>query len=480
MHILVIQVTINTGIHGCILINYCTSSLRLRTQVLTSMTVPRVESAQMFVDNVKITIESGTGGHGNISFRKEKYVPMGGPDGGDGGRGGDVVFVADTGVNTLVDFRYTKHFKAENGENGGGSKCSGKSGKNLVLKVPVGTLIRYGWETDDHNNPTGLVMADMNTENQPRLLAKGGRGGRGNQHFATPSRQAPKFSEDGRPGKSYQVTLELKLIADVGIIGFPNAGKSTLLSRVTRANPKIANYQFTTLAPNLGVVRHDGGNDFVLADIPGLIEGASQGVGLGFDFLRHIERTRVLIHVVDAARLEDDLTPVQALEKINAELAAYNPELLNRPQIIAANKADLLPDDGYLQELESYAKERGQKVFHISAATNTGLTELIRGVSEVLKDSPQLSQFEADYETFFEADKREESITVEKVREGEYRVEGPGVERMLGYTTMEDEKGFAFFQRFLRERGIIDKLEALGIQENDTVKIYSLEFDYWK
>ena len=434
----------------------------------------------MFVDNVKLTIESGAGGHGNISFRKEKYVPNGGPDGGDGGRGGDVIFEATTNVNTLVDFRYKKNFRAETGENGGTNKCSGKSAKDLILKVPVGTLIRYGWETDDQNNPSGLVMADLKTHGQQRRLAKGGRGGRGNQHFVTPSRQAPKFCEDGRPGKSYKVTLELKLIADAGIIGFPNAGKSTLLSRVTRANPKIASYQFTTLSPNLGVVRHDFGSDFVLADIPGLIEGASTGVGLGFDFLRHIERTRILIHVVDAARLEDDLTPIEAIEKINAELEAYNPALLKRPQIIAANKCDLPLEDDHMQELEAYAEKRGWKVYKISAATSQGLTELIRGVSEVLRDAPSISDFEADYETFFEAERREESITVEKVSDGVFRVEGPGVERMLGYTNMEDEKGFAFFQRFLYDRGIISRLEALGIMENDTVQIYELEFDFWK
>jgi len=434
----------------------------------------------MFVDNVKITIESGHGGHGNISFRKEKYVPNGGPDGGDGGRGGDIIFEADSSVNTLLDFRYKKVFKADPGENGGGSKCSGKSGKNLVLKVPIGTLIRYNWDIDEQNNPIGLVMADLKKHGDRRVLAKGGRGGRGNQHFATPSRQAPKFCEDGKPGKTYKVTLELKLIADVGIIGFPNAGKSTLLSRVTRANPKIANYQFTTLSPNLGVVRHDFGSDFVLADIPGLIEGASQGVGLGFDFLRHIERTRVLLHVVDAARLEDDLTPVEAIEKINAELAAYNPALLERPQIIAANKTDLPLDEDYMQELEDYVAQKGWTLHKISAATNQGLTELIKKVAEVLKDAPTMTDFEADYETFFEAERKEEYIEVEKIKEGLYRVEGPGVERMLGYTNMEDERGFAFFQRFLRESGIIARLEELGVQENDTVQIYEMEFDYWK
>jgi len=434
----------------------------------------------MFVDNVKITIASGNGGNGNINFRKEKYVPNGGPDGGDGGKGGDVIFVADTGVNTLLDFRFKKKFQADTGENGGTKKCSGKGGKDLILKVPVGTLIRYGWDCDEKNNPTGLVMADMKNIGEPRILAKGGRGGRGNQHFATPSRQAPRFCEDGRPGKAYQITLELKLIADVGIIGFPNAGKSTLLSRVTRANPKVASYQFTTLTPNLGVVRHDFGMDFVLADIPGLIEGASRGVGLGFDFLRHIERTRVLVHVVDTARLEDDLTPVEAIKKINAELAAYNPKLLERPQVIAANKADLPQDEEHWHELEAYAKEHDWPIYKISAATNQGLTELIRGISQALRSAPEISDFEADYETFFEPERREEIISVEKINDGLYRVEGPGIERMLGYTNMEDEKGFAFFQRFLRDRGIIDRLEELGIEENDTVQIYDLQFDYWK
>jgi len=432
----------------------------------------------MFVDHVKITIESGNGGNGHISFRREKYVPNGGPNGGDGGRGGNVIFVADTGVNTLVDFRYQKVFRAETGTNGGGNNCTGRDGKDIVLKVPVGTLIRYGWGDD---NDEGLVMADMKTPGEQRILAKGGRGGRGNQHFATPSRQAPKFSEDGKPGKTYKVTLELKLIADVGIIGFPNAGKSTLLSRVTNANPKIANYHFTTLAPNLGVVRHDFGQDFVMADIPGLIEGASQGVGLGFDFLRHIERTRVLVHVVDAARVEgDDLTPVQAIEKINAELYTYNPALKERPQIIAANKTDLPTELTHIEDLHAYAAEHGWSVHLISAATNQGLTELINGVVNVLAKAPAASEFEPDYETYFEPERQEESITIEKIKEGYYRVEGPGIERMLGYTNMADEKGFAFFQRFMREKGILAQLEALGIQENDTVQIYELEFDYWK
>jgi GTP-binding protein len=320
-------------------------------------------------------------------------------------------------------------------------------------------------------------MADMTTANEPRTLAKGGRGGRGNQHFATPTRQAPKFAEDGKPGKTYKVTLELKLIADAGIIGFPNAGKSTLLSMVTNANPKIADYHFTTLTPNLGVVRSR--RDIILADIPGLIEGASRGAGLGHDFLRHIERTRVLIHVVDAACIEDEeQTPLEAVKKINAELAAYNPELLKRPQVIAANKADLQIDESNLKELRDYADEMGWKLYVISAAANNGLGELIAGVADVLDNYPDDITFEPDYEAFFEPEQADESITVTKDGEGRYRIEGPGIERILGYTNMADEKGFAFFQRFLKEKGLIKRLEEMGIQENDTVQIYELEFDY--
>ncbi|MCL2363455.1 MAG: GTPase ObgE [Defluviitaleaceae bacterium] len=442
----------------------------------------------MFIDQVQITIASGAGGHGHISFRREKYVPNGGPDGGDGGRGGDIVFEASTSINTLIDFRYKKKFAAETGVKGGASKCSGRNGEDLVLKVPVGTLVRYGWETE--TGEKGIVMADLNAPGERRILAKGGRGGRGNQHFATPSRQAPKFCEDGRPGKEYRVTLELKLIADAGIIGFPNAGKSTLLSRVTAAKPKIANYQFTTLAPNLGVVRLDYETDFVLADIPGLIEGASEGVGLGFDFLRHIERTRVLIHMVDAARMEDfedeeaddfGLTPVQAVEKINAELGAFNPALLERPQIIVANKMDLPTIEAQLAELEKYAADKGWPFFKISGATGAGMQELMRGVADAIAAAPPTANFEADYGTFFEPEVHSDSITVEKGDDdGHFYVEGPGIERMLGYTNLADERGFAFFQRFLRDRGIIAKLEELGIQENDTVHLYEHEFDYWK
>jgi len=422
----------------------------------------------MFVDHVKIKIASGAGGNGYIGFRRAKYVPNGGPDGGDGGHGGNVIFIADTSLNTLVDFRYRKYFQAETGGNGTGRNRSGKNGKDLVVMVPVGTLVR-----ESH---TGRIVADLAKPGEKRVMAKGGRGGRGNQHFATATRQAPKFSEDGKPGKEYEIILELKLIADAGIIGFPNAGKSTLLSMVTNAKPKIAGYQFTTLSPNLGVVRGEWGEDFVLADIPGLIEGASEGTGLGHDFLRHIERTKVLIHVVDVST-----PPVQAVEAINRELHAYNPELLKRPQIIAANKMDLVEDDS-LEELRAMAQEKDWPVYPISAATNMGLSELMRAVSEVLADYPEDVIFAAEEEITpleNEINDTEVTITIEQDGEGLYRVEGSGIERILGYTNMEDEKGFAFFQRFMREKGIIARLEEMGITEGDTVQMYEYEFDYY-
>ena len=434
----------------------------------------------MFVDHVKIKIESGSGGHGRINFLRAKYVPNGGPDGGDGGDGGNVVFYADTGINTLVDFRYRRFFKAENGVNGGNNNRTGARGKDCEIVVPVGTLIR--------NAQTSRVIADMTKPGERRIIARGGRGGRGNQHFATATRQAPKFAEDGKPGKSLELVLELKMIADAGIIGFPNAGKSTLLSMVTNAKPKIAGYQFTTLSPNLGVVRGGAGasgstaSEFVLADIPGLIEGASEGIGLGYDFLRHIERTKVLIHVVDVSGLESDKSPEEAVKAINKELAAYNPELLKRPQIIAANKMDLLtPEEAAvcLNSLRSLGEEQGFQIFPISAATNSGLTELMRAVSEILEKYPEDIIFEAEEEGTEQIEKEEASIVVEKEEDGVYRVEGPGIERVLGYTTMIDEKGFAYFQRFMREKGIIARLEELGIAEGDTVLMYEYEFDYY-
>jgi len=432
----------------------------------------------MFVDKATITVKAGKGGNGAVAFHREKYVSAGGPSGGDGGRGGDVIFVADTGVNTLVDFRYRRFFAAEAGGNGLGKNCSGKSGKDLTVRVPVGTIVREA--------QSGRVMADLTQPGQQVVLAKGGRGGRGNQHFATPTRQAPKFSEDGKPGKTYDVSLELKLIADAGIIGFPNAGKSTLLSMVTNAKPKIAGYQFTTLSPNLGVVRGSWGADFVLADIPGLVEGASQGIGLGHDFLRHIERTKVLIHMVDAAGMEglaeEGGDPAQAVTAINEELRAYNPELLKRPQIIVANKMDLIPPEeaqAQLASLRALAAAQNWPIFAISAASNQGLQPLMQAVSETLAQYPEDIVFNVETEAFIPAQDAEAPITIEKDADGLYRVEGPGIERILGYTNMQDERGFAFFQRFMREKGIIARLEELGIVEGDTVQMYELQFDYY-
>ena len=428
----------------------------------------------MFADHAKIKIESGRGGHGYIGFFRARYVPNGGPNGGDGGNGGNVVFVAAEGLSTLMDFRHRRSFKAEDGANGGTNNCTGKGGKDLVISVPVGTIIR--------DSKTNRVIADLTKNGDRRVLAKGGRGGRGNQHFATPTRQAPKFAEDGKPGKALEIILELKLIADAGIIGFPNAGKSTLLSMVTNAKPKIAGYQFTTLSPNLGVVRSNWGADFVLADIPGLIEGASEGIGLGYDFLRHIERTKVLIHLVDAAGLESDKTPEEAVLAINNELAAYNPELLRRPQVIGANKMDLIsPEeaDSRLKNLYKLAEEKGWPLFLISAATNAGLTELMKAVSEILAEYPEDITFETEEEEFEIPEEAEAAITVEKEEEGLYVVEGPGIERILGYTNMNDEHGFAYFQRIIRQKGIIAQLEEMGIEEGDTVRMYELEFDYY-
>lgn len=425
----------------------------------------------MFVDRVKIHIKAGNGGNGCVSFYRAKYVTNGGPDGGDGGKGGNVVFVADEGINTLMDFRYKKLFKAENGVDGGKRNCTGANGKDVVIKVPVGTIIREA--------ETGKIMADMVTPFEEKVLIKGGKGGKGNQHFATPTRQAPRYAERGRTAKEYDVILELKLIADVGLIGFPNVGKSTLLSMVTNANPKIANYHFTTLSPNLGVVRSKWGEDFVMADIPGLIEGASEGIGLGHEFLRHVERTKVFIHVVDAAGLEG-VDPVENIEKINEELKKYNDSLLDRPMVIACNKMDIPEAKENFEKIKDIYEPKGIKVFPISAATNTGLDELLSAVSSILKDYPEDIVFEEDFDPYVEVAVDSEPFTITNIDEGYYAVEGVGVEKMMGYTNIDTEKGFAFFQKYLRDKGIIDALEEKGIQEGDTVRIYDLEFDYYK
>ncbi len=424
----------------------------------------------MFVDRVKIHIKGGNGGNGMVSFFRAKYITHGGPDGGDGGRGGDVVFVGDESMGTLMDFRYKRMFKAGNGQDGGKRNCFGKDGESIVIKVPVGTVIREA--------ESGKIMADITQNGEEKILIHGGKGGKGNQHFATPTRQAPRYAEQGRTAKEYDVILELKLIADVGLIGFPNVGKSTLLSMVTNANPKIANYHFTTLSPNLGVVEGRFGDSFVLADIPGLVEGASEGIGLGHEFLRHVERTKVFIHVVDAAGVEGD-DPVENVRKINRELEEYNPDLMKRPQVIAANKTDIPGAEENVKRLKETYEKEGFIVYPISAATNKGLDELLTKVGEILRDYPEDIVFAEEYEEYDEVAVDREPFTID-VEDGIYVVRGVGVEKMIGYTNIDTEKGFAFFQRYLKEKGIIEALEEKGIEEGDTVQIYDAEFEFWK
>ncbi len=429
----------------------------------------------MFADRAKIYIRSGKGGDGHVSFRRELYVPNGGPDGGDGGRGGDVIFEVDEGLNTLYDYRHRRKFKAEDGEEGGKRRCHGKDGSNIILKVPEGTIIREA--------ESGKVIADMSGENRRQTILKGGRGGAGNQHFATSTMQVPKYAQPGQPAQELEVLLELKVIADVGLVGFPNVGKSTLLSRVTNAQPKIANYHFTTLTPNLGVVDLEGGGGFVIADIPGLIEGASEGVGLGHEFLRHIERTRVLIHMVDAASTEGR-DPIEDIYAINKELKAYNEEIAGRPQVIAANKVDVLGEDTEpIERLKKEFEPQGIRVFPISAVAGQGLKELLYYVKELLDAAPQEAiVFEPEYFPGEELVYVNLPYTVVKSEEeeGVYIVEGPRIEKMLGYTNLDSEKGFAFFQKFLKDTGILDELEKAGIQEGDTVRMYGLAFDYYR
>ncbi len=425
----------------------------------------------MFVDRAKIHIKGGKGGNGAVSFYRAKYISHGGPDGGDGGKGGDVIFEGSDNMNTLVDFRFKRHFTAENGIDGGKRNCTGPDGKTVIIKVPVGTVIKEA--------VSGKVMADITSNGERKVIIKGGRGGRGNQHFATATRQAPRYAENGKPSKEYDIILELKTIADVGIIGFPNVGKSTLLSMVTNANPKIADYHFTTLSPNLGVVHYKKGENFVMADIPGIVEGASEGVGLGHEFLRHIERTKVFIHVVDAAAIEG-LDPIESVNKINAELKAYKPDLLKRPQIIAANKTDIPEAEENVKRLKEHFEPLGYEVYPISAASNKGLEFVIEAVAKKLKDYPDDIVFDEDFEEYDEVTPDNEEFKIDIVDKNYYVVTGVGVEKMIGYTNIDTEKGFAFFQKYLRNRGIIDALEEKGIKEGDTVKIYDLEFEYFK
>ena len=417
----------------------------------------------MFADRAKIYIRSGKGGDGHVSFRRELYVPNGGPDGGDGGRGGDVIFEVDKGLNTLVDFRHKTKYKAQDGEEGGKKRCHGKDAKDLILKVPEGTVIREA--------ETNKVIADMSGENQRQIILKGGKGGLGNMHFATSTMQVPKYAQPGKPAQELWV----------GLVGFPNVGKSTFLSRVTNAQPKIANYHFTTLSPNLGVVDLEGAKGFVIADIPGLIEGASEGVGLGHEFLRHVERTKMMIHVVDAAGIEGR-DPVEDIYKINAELEAYNKEISMRPQVIAANKVDLIysEDEDPIQRLRDEFEPKGIKVFPISGVTGEGLSDLLYYVNNELQkldDKPIV--FEQEYFPEEEIIHMDLPYTVEK-EDDIFVVEGPKIEKMLGYTNLDSEKGFAFFQKFLKETGILEQLENAGVQEGDTIRMYGLQFEYYR
>ena len=430
----------------------------------------------MFADRAKIFIRSGKGGDGHVSFRRELFVPNGGPDGGDGGKGGDIIFEVDEGLNTLNDYRHKAKYCAQPGEEGGKKRCHGKNGSDLVLKVPEGTLIK--------DAESGKVIADMSGENRRQIVLKGGRGGKGNMNYATATMQVPKYAQPGQSAKELWVQLELKVIADVGLVGFPNVGKSTFLSRVTNARPKIANYHFTTLNPNLGVVDLEGGKGFVIADILGLIEGASEGVGLGHEFLRHIERTKVIIHVVDAASTEGR-DPVDDIYKINEELKAYNPKMATLPQVIAANKTDVIysEDEDPVERIRAEFEPQGMKVFSISAVSGKGLKELLYYVRELLDTLPKEAVvFEPEYDPNEYDPNDNLPYTVEKSEEEEntYVVEGPKIERMLGYTNLDSEKGFQFFQNFLKTTGILDELEAAGIQEGDTVRMYGLKFDYYK
>lgn len=430
----------------------------------------------MFADRAKIYIRSGKGGDGHVSFRREKYVPNGGPDGGDGGTGGSVIFEVDEGLNTLTDFRHIRKYCAEDGENGAKRNCRGKNGKDIIVKVPPGTVIK--------ELESGKIIADMSGDNHRQLILSGGKGGNGNQHYATSTMQAPKYAQPGQPSKELNLFLELKVIADVGLVGFPNVGKSTLLSRVTNARPKIANYHFTTLNPNLGVVDLDGNNGFVIADIPGLIEGASDGVGLGHEFLRHIERTKVLIHMVDVASTEGR-DPISDIEAINKELEAYNADIAKRPQVIGANKIDAIFEDAGVnpvQKIKDAFEPKGIKVFPISAVTGEGLKELLYYVNDMLAeiDEPP-TVFEPEFNPDVDIVIANDPYTVEyNEKNDEYIVEGPRIEKMLGYTNLESEKGFQFFQKFLKDNGILDELEALGIEEGATVRMYGLTFSYYK
>ena len=434
----------------------------------------------MFIDKARIIVSSGKGGDGHVSFRREKYVPAGGPDGGDGGKGGDVIFVVDEGLNTLTDFRHVRKYAAQHGEDGKKKRMAGKKGQDIEIKVPEGTVIREA--------NSGKVIADMSGDLRRYVILKGGRGGNGNMHYATSTMQAPKYAQPGQPSRSLELLLELKMIADVGLVGFPNVGKSTLLSMSSNAKPRIANYHFTTLQPILGVVDLEDARGFVMADIPGLIEGAADGAGLGHEFLAHLERTRILIHVVDAAGSEGR-DPIEDIMAINRELARYKIDLSSRRQIVAANKCDLIQpsedEDGSqrdpVAEIRAYCEPLGIEVYPISAATGQGVRDLLYHCSSVLEELPsELITYEQEYDPEVELAEETEPYTVTyDAKTKEYLVEGPRIERMLGYTNLETEKGFVFFQKFLVDNGIIDELKRLGCKEGDTVRLYGHGFEFF-
>jgi len=422
----------------------------------------------MFIDRVKIYVKSGNGGNGAISFRREKYVPLGGPDGGDGGNGGDVVLVADSNMTTLMDFTYKKKYKAEPGENGAGSKCFGKDGKDMYIKVPMGTVVKEA--------TSGKIIADLSHDKDECVVARGGKGGKGNVRFTTPTRQAPSFAEPGMPGEERNICLELKLLADVGLVGFPNVGKSTMLSMVSNAKPKIANYHFTTLTPNLGVVAMKGIEPFVIADIPGIIEGAAEGVGLGLDFLRHIERTRLLIHVVDISGLEGR-DPYDDFLRINEELKKYSVKLWDRPQIIAANKSDVLQDESAFEEFEEKVQKLGYKhIFKISAATRSGVDELMKVAAEVLSTIP-VTELEIKEEDKFIPEEKKFTYTIRR-EDNVFIVEGSFVDRLLLSVNVNDPDGLRYFHTVLRNKGVMDELIKHGIEDGDTVRLNDFEFDF--
>ena len=437
--------------------------------------MPQGSGDKMFVDQVEIYVKAGNGGHGAVAFRREKYIPAGGPAGGDGGKGGDVIFKVDPGIRTLMDFRYKKKHIAQNGENGGNKKMSGEKGENLIVKVPPGTIVR--------DKETNKIIADLTKPGEEEIIARGGKGGRGNQHFATSTRQAPRFAEGGVPGQERRLILELKLLADVGLLGFPNVGKSTLLSAVTKAKPKIADYHFTTLIPNLGVVEWKDGNSFVMADIPGIIEGAHEGAGLGHQFLRHVERTRLLIHVLDVSGMEGR-NPIEDFKIINEELVNYNEKLAQRRQIVALNKIDLVLEEEQINAVKKQLKEMGYEVYTISAATKKGIEPLMDRVIELLEEIGEISSiFEEEEEEVVEdiytLEEEEKGFTIRK-ENNQYIVEGPDLKRLIYSVNFEDLDSVRYFQKVLRNKGIIDELEDRGIEDGDIVKILDIEFEYYK